>query len=51
MLVTSKEMFYEAKKKEFAIPSANFMDLDSLRWHVEVAEKMGLPLIKRIKME
>ncbi|MBO5883695.1 MAG: class II fructose-bisphosphate aldolase [Clostridia bacterium] len=45
MLVTSKEMFKIAQEKQFAIPSANFIDLESLRWHVEVAEKLGYPLI------
>lgn len=45
MLVTSKEMFRIAKEKKFAVPSANFIDLESLRWHVEVAEKLGFPLI------
>lgn len=45
MLVTSREMFRIAKEKGFAVPSANFIDLDSLRWHVEVAEKHNLPLI------
>lgn len=45
MLVTSKELFAQAQKGHFAIPAANFIDLDSLRWHVQVAEKLGLPLI------
>lgn len=45
MLVTSKELFKVAKAKRFAIPSANFIDLESLRWHVETAEKLGFPLI------
>ena len=45
MLVTSKELFKVAREKQFAIPSANFIDIDSLRWHVEVAEKLGFPLI------
>ncbi len=45
MLVTSKELFRQARAKCFAIPSANFIDVDSLRWHVEVAEKLQLPLI------
>ncbi len=45
MLVTSKEMFEIAREKGFAVPSANFIDIESLRWHVETAEKLGLPLI------
>jgi len=38
MLVTSKEILKFAKENNFAVPSANFIDIDSLRWHVEVAE-------------
>jgi len=45
MLVTSKELFKIAREKHFAIPSANFIDVDSIRWYVEVAEKLKLPLI------
>ena len=45
MLVTSKELFKKAQEKHFAIPAANFIDLESLKWHVEVAEKLGFPLI------
>lgn len=45
MLVTSKELFQKAQKNHFAIPAPNFIDLESLRWHVETAEKLNLPLI------
>lgn len=45
MLVTSKEIFQYARKHHFAIPAPNFIDIDSLRWHVEVAEKLGMPVI------
>ncbi len=45
MLVTSKEIFKIAREKKFAIPSANFIDIDSLRWHIEAAEELGLPII------
>lgn len=45
MLVTSKEMFAQAQAKKFAIPSANFVDEDSLKWHLEVSEKQNLPII------
>ena len=45
MLVTSTEMLKQAKENNYAVPSANFIDIDSLRWHVEVAEELGLPII------
>lgn len=45
MLVTSKEMFEKARAEHFAIPSANFVDEDSLKWHLEVAEELNLPII------
>lgn len=45
MLVTSKELFQKAQQNHFAIPAPNFIDLESLRWHVETAEKLNLPLI------
>ncbi|MCI8853317.1 MAG: class II fructose-bisphosphate aldolase [Lachnospiraceae bacterium] len=45
MLVTSKEMFEEAQKGGYAIPAANMIDYDTAKWHVEVAEVMGMPLI------
>lgn len=45
MLVTTKEMFEKAQKENYAIPAANFIDLDSARTFVEVAEKMQKPLI------
>lgn len=45
MLVTSKELFKKAQKGKFAIPAPNFIDLESLRWHVETAERHNLPLI------
>lgn len=45
MLVTTKEMFEKAQKENYAIPAANFFDLDSARTFVEVAEKMQKPLI------
>lgn len=45
MLVTSKEMFALAQKEKFAVPSANFVDEDSLKWHLEVAEQENLPII------
>ena len=45
MLVTSKELFQKAQQQHFAIPAPNFIDLESLRWHVETAEKLNMPLI------
>ena len=45
MLVTSKELFEKAREGGYAIPAPNFIDLESLRWHVETAEKLNVPLI------
>lgn len=45
MLVTSKELFRKAQQQHFAIPAPNFIDLDSLHWHIETAEKLNLPLV------
>ncbi len=45
MLVTSKELFQKAQQQNFAIPAPNFIDLESLRWHIETAEKLNMPLI------
>jgi len=45
MLVTSKELFKKAQADNYAIPSANFIDLDSARAYVKVAEREKKPLI------
>lgn len=45
MLVTTKEMFEKAQQENYAIPAANFIDLDSARTYVETAEKLNKPLI------
>lgn len=45
MLVTSKELFRKAQDGNYAIPAPNFIDLESLRWHVETAEELNKPLI------
>lgn len=45
MLVTSKDLFKKAQQRKFAIPAPNFIDVDWLKWHVEVAEELELPLI------
>lgn len=43
--MNSKELLLNAKKKKYAIPATNFIDLDSARVFVNVAEKRNLPLI------
>lgn len=45
MLVTSKEMLLEAKKVGYAIPAPDFIDLDSARSFVKVAEELSKPII------
>lgn len=45
MLVNSKQILLTAKEKGFAVPSTNFIDLESARAYVETAEALGLPLI------
>lgn len=45
MLVNSKKILLDAKKENFAVPATNFIDLDTARSYVTVAEKRGLPLI------
>ncbi|MBQ3392442.1 MAG: class II fructose-bisphosphate aldolase [Lachnospiraceae bacterium] len=45
MLVSSGKLLEAAKAGHFAIPSANFVDEDSLRWHLQTAEEMNLPII------
>lgn len=45
MLVTSKELFKKAQEGHYAIPAPNFIDLESLRWHIEVAEELHMPVI------
>ena len=45
MLVNSKELFKVAQANNFAIPSANVLDMESIKNHVGVAEELGLPLI------
>ena len=45
MLTNSKKIFEQAKKQKFAIPAPNFIDLDSGRAFVQVADKLGLPII------
>lgn len=45
MLVNSKELFEKAQAGNYAIPSANVLDVESIKYHVQVAEELGLPLI------
>lgn len=45
MLVNSKELFKKAQEGHYAIPSANVLDMESIKFHVGVAEELGLPLI------
>lgn len=45
MLVSSKELLLQAKKDGFAIPAPDFIDLDSARAYVNVANKLGKPII------
>ncbi|MCA5012942.1 MULTISPECIES: class II fructose-bisphosphate aldolase [unclassified Enterococcus] len=45
MLVTSKELFKQAQENHYAIPAANFFDLDSARAYTAVANQMNKPLI------
>ena len=48
MLVNSKALFKTCQKQRFAIPGANFSDMESIKFHVAVAEELGLPLIVEI---
>ncbi len=48
MLVNSKKLFQLAQERHFAVPGANFLDMESIKFHVAVAEELGLPLIVEI---
>lgn len=45
MRINSKELLQYAKENRFAVPSANFIDLNSARTYVQTAEEQNLPLI------
>ncbi|KOP83097.1 fructose-bisphosphate aldolase [Bacillus sp. FJAT-21945] len=45
MLVTSKKLFEIALNKRFAIPATNFVDQNTLRAYISVAENKRFPLI------
>lgn len=48
MLVNSKKLFEVAQREHFAIPGANFVDMESIKFHIAVAEELGLPLILEV---
>lgn len=48
MLVNSKELLKKAQEGHYAVPSANFLDMESIKNHVQLAETLGLPLIVSI---
>lgn len=45
MLVNTKEMFEKAREGNYGIPATNFIDLDSARTFVTVAQEQNKPLI------
>ena len=45
MLINSKDLLLYARDQAFAVPATNFIDLDSARTFVQVAEELNLPLI------
>lgn len=45
MLVNGKKLLREAREKRYAIPAANFIDMESARAYVEAAEELSMPLI------
>lgn len=45
MLVSSKEILLQAKKEGYAIPAPDFIDLDSARAYVNVAQRLQKPII------
>ena len=45
MLVNSKEVFKKAQEGHYAVPAANALDMESIKNHVSLAERLGLPLI------
>lgn len=45
MLVNSKQILLHARKNKYAVPAPNFIDLDSARSYIQIAEEKKLPLI------
>ena len=48
MLVTSKILLKKAQEGHYAIPSANVIDMESIKNQIQLAEKLGLPLIAAV---
>ena len=48
MLVNSRELFKTAQREHFAIPGANFVDMESIKFHVGTAQELQLPLILEV---
>lgn len=44
MKINSKALLLDAKERGYAVPSTNYIDLDSARAYVSVAESLNLPL-------
>lgn len=45
MLVTSRELYKKARQNGYAIPAPNFIDVESMKVFLRVAEELGLPVI------
>uniref|UniRef100_UPI00403F6CCA class II fructose-bisphosphate aldolase n=1 Tax=Candidatus Enterococcus willemsii TaxID=1857215 RepID=UPI00403F6CCA len=45
MLVTSKDLYNQAQDRKYAIPAPNFIDIESMKAYLEVAEELKLPVI------
>lgn len=45
MLVNSKEILAQVKQENYALPAADYIDLDSARAYVRAAEKLNKPII------
>ena len=48
MLINSSLLFKTAQREHFAVPGANFIDVESIKFHVAVAEELGLPIILEV---
>ncbi len=44
MKVNSIDLFKDAQERKYAIPSTNFIDLDTARTYVDTAEELNMPL-------
>ena len=42
MLVNTKVLFEKAQEGHYAIPSANVLDMESIKNHIQLAEKLGV---------